>query len=109
MGTHNICLYKEVDKMYIGCNLKITELLDCAVHFNLIFADVERMNKKALFDPVRTLNVHLFTSFLLKVYLNSILNSVIYTKQPYMDGQLSPQLHCHLSGKKRHPSETSCP
>ena len=29
MGTHNICLYKEVDKKYTGCNLKTTELLDC--------------------------------------------------------------------------------
>ena len=28
MGTHNICLYKEVDKTYTGCNLKTTELLD---------------------------------------------------------------------------------
>ena len=27
MGTHNICLYKEVDKKYTGCNLKPTELL----------------------------------------------------------------------------------
>ena len=31
MGTHNICLYKEVDKKYAGCNLKTTELLDCAL------------------------------------------------------------------------------
>ena len=31
MDTHNICLYKEVDKKYIGCNLKTTELLDCAL------------------------------------------------------------------------------
>ena len=31
MDTHNICLYKEVDKNYTGCNLKTTELLDCAV------------------------------------------------------------------------------
>ena len=31
MGTHNICLYKEVDKNYSGCNLKTTELLDCAL------------------------------------------------------------------------------
>ena len=31
MGTHNICLYKEVDKQYTGCNLKTTELLDCAL------------------------------------------------------------------------------
>ena len=30
MGTRNICLYKEVDKKYAGCNLKSTELLDCA-------------------------------------------------------------------------------
>ena len=28
IGTHNICLYKEVDKKYTGCNLKTTELLD---------------------------------------------------------------------------------
>ena len=31
MGTHNICLYKEVDKNYTGCNLKTMELLDCAL------------------------------------------------------------------------------
>ena len=31
MGTHNICLYKEVDKKYTGCNLKTTEYLDCAL------------------------------------------------------------------------------
>ena len=31
MGTHNISLYKEVDKKYTGCNLKTTELLDCAL------------------------------------------------------------------------------
>ena len=30
MGTHNICLYK-VDKKYTSCNLKITELLGCAL------------------------------------------------------------------------------
>ena len=29
MGTHNVCLYKEEDKKYTGCNLKTTELLDC--------------------------------------------------------------------------------
>ena len=31
MGTHNICLYKEVDKKYTGRNLKTMELLDCAL------------------------------------------------------------------------------
>ena len=30
MGTHNICFYKEVVKKYPSCNLKTTELLDCA-------------------------------------------------------------------------------
>ena len=31
MGTHNICLYKEVDIKYTGCNLETMELLDCAL------------------------------------------------------------------------------
>ena len=34
MGTHNICLYQAVDKkckLYTGCYLKTTELLDCAL------------------------------------------------------------------------------
>ena len=31
MGTHKICLYKEVYKNYTGCNLKTTALLDCAL------------------------------------------------------------------------------
>ena len=31
MGTHNICLYKEVDKNYTCCNLKTRKLLDCVL------------------------------------------------------------------------------
>ena len=31
MGIHNVCLYKEVDKNYTGCNLKTTALLDCVL------------------------------------------------------------------------------
>ena len=31
MDTHNIYLYKEVDKKYTGLNLKTTELLDSAL------------------------------------------------------------------------------
>ena len=31
MGTHNICLYKEIDKKYTGYNMKTAELLDCAL------------------------------------------------------------------------------
>ena len=31
MSTHNICLHKEVDKKFTDYNLRITELLDCAL------------------------------------------------------------------------------
>ena len=31
MSTHNICLYKEVKKKYIDCNLKTMEFLDCGL------------------------------------------------------------------------------
>ena len=31
MGTHSICLYKEVAKQYTSCNPKSTELFDCAL------------------------------------------------------------------------------
>ena len=31
MSTHNIYLYKEVERKYTCCNLKTTELLDCAL------------------------------------------------------------------------------
>ena len=31
MRTHNICLYKKVNKKYTGCNLKTTEFHDCAL------------------------------------------------------------------------------
>ena len=31
MGTHNICLHKDVNKKFTGCNLKTMELLDCAL------------------------------------------------------------------------------
>ena len=44
MVTQNIHLYKEVDKKYTGCNLRTTELLDCAlvgvcaiIRSNLVF------------------------------------------------------------------------
>ena len=31
MSTHNICLHKEGEIKYTCCNLKTTELLDCAL------------------------------------------------------------------------------
>ena len=47
MGIHNICRYKETDKKYTGCNLKTTELLDCAligvwvvIRLNTVFSNI---------------------------------------------------------------------
>ena len=31
MRTHNICIYKKVNKKYTGCNLKTTEFHECAL------------------------------------------------------------------------------
>ena len=31
MRTHNICLYKKVNKKYTGCNLKTMEVDECAL------------------------------------------------------------------------------
>ena len=31
MRTHNICLYKKVNKKYTGCNLKTMEIHECAL------------------------------------------------------------------------------
>ena len=31
MGIHNICIHKEMDKKYTGCNLKATEWLVCVL------------------------------------------------------------------------------
>ena len=31
MRTHNICLYKKVNKKYTDCNLKTTEFHECAL------------------------------------------------------------------------------
>ena len=45
MSTHNIYLYKEVDKKYTGCNLKTIELLHCALDCALIgVCAVTRLN-----------------------------------------------------------------
>ena len=49
MGTHNICLYKTVDKKYTDCNPKTMDLLDCA----LIGAHgVNRLNKVFLHENI---------------------------------------------------------
>ena len=38
MDTHNICLYKKVDKKYTGCNLKTMELLDFVIRSNTVYS-----------------------------------------------------------------------
>ena len=50
MSTHNICLYKEVERKYTCCNLKTTELLDCAlirvyavIRLNMVFQSMFRI------------------------------------------------------------------
>ena len=53
MGTHNICLYKEADKKYTGCNLKTTELLDCA----LIWACAVIRSNRVIFTFFKNKNV----------------------------------------------------
>ena len=54
MGTHNICHYKEVGKKYSGCNLKTTELLDCAL---IGVCAVIRLNMViTLFEPYHHTN-----------------------------------------------------
>ena len=62
MSTHNICLYKEVDKKYTGCNLKTTELLDCAlivvcavIRLNAVFIFILLLSK-VFFKPFHHIN-----------------------------------------------------
>ena len=65
MCTHKICLYKEIDKKYIGSNLKTTELLDCAL---IGVCAVIRLNTVLLYivllaTPRFKFNVHVLTDF----------------------------------------------
>ena len=57
MSTHNICLYKEVDKKYTGCNLKTTEFLDCSL---IGICAVIRSNT-VFVELVETLLNHIFS------------------------------------------------
>ena len=66
MGTHNICLYKEVDKNYTGCNLKTMQLLDCAligvcavIRWNMVVKKVSYEKLKNPSSLIRTYAVHL--------------------------------------------------
>ena len=55
MSTHNICLYKEIQRKYTCCNLKTTELFDgvligvCAViRSNTVFTNIVMEQRKRL-------------------------------------------------------------
>ena len=69
MSTHNICLYKKVDKKYTGCNLKTTELLDCAligvcavIRSNTVFPDTPLIRGYGIIPGLDSLPWHwLFT------------------------------------------------
>ena len=61
MGTHNICLYTEIDKKYTGCKLKITDLLDYAL---IGVCSLIRLNTVFHFDRV-TLNITFMLPYLL--------------------------------------------
>ena len=64
MGTHNICLYKEVDKKYTGCNLKTTELLYCAL---VGVCAVIRSNTVSLIAPgIKSVSVKYYSYFFRK-------------------------------------------
>ena len=67
MGTHNICLHKEVDKKYTGCNLKTTELLDCAL---MGICAVIRSNM--VFDRHLCLQLWVFTNSETKLSISEI-------------------------------------
>ena len=60
MSTHNICLFKKVDKKYMGCNLKTTELLDCAliglcavIRSNMVYVFLISRRKHMLWELTR--------------------------------------------------------
>ena len=80
MGTHNICLKKEVDKKYTGCNLKTTELLDCeligvcaVIRLNTVCcgyslesppqADSKKYQQHICFSGKKKKNIYLHTLF----------------------------------------------
>ena len=54
MGTHNICLYTEVDKKYSGSNLKTTELLDYALIGVCAVIRVNTVFKFIFIDTIET-------------------------------------------------------
>ena len=69
MGTHNICLYKEVDKKVHCCNLKTTKLLDCLL-IGVCAVITGRLNKVYCFiaKPVLTITT---------LYVNSADNKLM--------------------------------
>ena len=63
MGTHSICLYKEVAKQYTSFNPKSTELFDCAL---IGVCAVIRSNTGGVFDHY---SWTVFSCFSIKTYV----------------------------------------
>ena len=61
MGTHNIFLYKEVDKKYTDCNLKTIELL---IMKTCLFKYTEKLITETL--KIFRQKIQIFFIFLLK-------------------------------------------
>ena len=71
MSTHNICLYKEVDRKYTACNLKTTKSLDCAL---IGVCVVIRSNTVSEFSRARVKLVQMiiFSLFLIEILSNNV-------------------------------------
>ena len=69
MSTHNICLYKELDKTYTGCDLKTTELLDCAL--NGVCAIIRSNTVFLFFQPKVLIFFQFFHINMLLVFIRS--------------------------------------
>ena len=81
MGTHNICLYKEVNKEYTGCNLNTVELLDCAltglcavIRSNTVYSHgwIQLDKKKKCKKKKTSTKPMLFSTKILEILLNFV-------------------------------------
>ena len=69
MSTHNISLYKEVNKRYTDCHLKTTKFLDCA----LIGVCAVIRSNTVVYDAAYTSSrIRIFISSLLCVLCNLV-------------------------------------
>ena len=75
MGTHNICLYKEVDEKYTDCDLKTTELLYCAligvfavIRSNTVFVSGKTTPRVSLWSQLKACAISMIFHRLLSLF-----------------------------------------